>query len=162
MFKDGKKVSKFIEGKVVGVQEFINRDTGEIVEMLVVDKNVLRDRLFHKVWLFELTEVLELIGSKKLVVLSYIIENIDSENKVLLTIDKIVKEAKVSRQTAHDVIKILLKANFLSRIQVGAYRINPEIIAWGNSNRRKNLLIKYEEERVANNINIDEKLNNVA
>ena len=61
-------------------------------------------------------------------------------------------------------MNILLEANFLKRINQGAYQINPEIIFKGNKNTRLNLLTQYnnlDNQENEKELTLQRKLNNI-
>ena len=132
--------------KIVGTQTFINRDTGEILESVVVEKNVDKDFNWHKIWLQDLLNILELIGTKKLVIIKWILNHMnDKDNIVYFTQRALANELKMSLKTINETIKILLEVDFMRKKQNGVYQINPNIIAKGSTGKRMNLLIKYNK-----------------
>ena len=64
--------------KLIGIQEYVNVNTGEIVPMQIVSVEN-RDFNFHKVWLQHLVNSLEGISNQKLRLAFWIIENLDKE-----------------------------------------------------------------------------------
>ena len=146
MQKIKRKTKTIKKQKIVGTQTYINRDTGEIVETTVVEKNIEADYGFFKVWLLDLMNILELIGTKKMKVVNYIFENLKgAENLFIATHEEIAKKLKISRPVVSQTFKILLDANLLVKKQNGVYMINPDIIARVNNPKRMSLLIKYNE-----------------
>ena len=148
---DFKKTRKIKKQKIIGKENFINQETGEIIECVVIEKNVENDFNFHKVWLEDLIGILEIIGTKKLVIVKWILNNFnDKDNIVFFTQRKLVKELGISIKTINETIKLLLENNFMKKIQNGVYMINPDILVKGKTGKRMNLLIQY------NNINGEE------
>jgi len=130
--------------KIIGTQNYINQDSGEIVECLVVEKNVENDFNFHKIWIEDLVSILEIVGSKKLKVVKWILNNFnDKDNTIFFTQQKLSKELNISYPILNETIKILMENNFMSRVQNGVYMLNPNIIVKGKSSKRSNLLVKY-------------------
>jgi len=144
--EETKKIIKTKKQKVIGTQNYINQDTGEIIETLVIEKNVEQDFNFHKVWINDLMNIFELIGTKRIKIINYLLKEVnDKNNIVFFTQRKLSKELDISLVTINETIKILVENNFMKQIQRGVYQINPDIIIKGNSTKRKNLLIKYNE-----------------
>jgi len=129
---------------IVGRQTYINSSTGELVDCLVMEKEVNNDFNFHKVWIDDLINILNLIGGKKLEVFKYLMNEMNpSNNYIVATYEKIKKDTKISYQTIRDTLKVLIETNFLKRVSNGVYMVNPDVIVKGNSNKREALLIKY-------------------
>jgi len=144
--EETKKIIKTKKQKIIGTQNYINQDTGEIVETLVIEKNIEQDFNFHKVWINDLMNIFELIGTKRIKIINYLLKEVnDKNNIVFFTQRKLSKELDISLVTINETIKILVENNFMKQIQRGVYQINPDIIIKGNSTKRKNLLIKYNE-----------------
>ena len=140
-----KKSVKIKKQKIVGKETYINQETGEIKEMLVVDKYVEQDFNFHKIWLTDLLNIIEIIGTKKLKVIKYILNNMNTkDNTIYFTQRGLAKELGLSLQTINDTIKILIESNFMRKIQTGVYQINPDIVVKGSTGKRMNLLIQYK------------------
>lgn len=136
--------------KVIGTQEYINKQTGEIEEMNVISIEE-RDANFHKLWLGHILNNINLIGNQKTKIAFWILDNLDSENKLIMTQQKIVEKTGISYQTVNFTIKTLIKNNFLIKINSGAYRVNPDIIFKGGKTDRMNVLYKYQNEKQKNN-----------
>lgn len=132
--------------KVIGTQEYINKDTGEIVEMNVISITE-RDINFHKIWLGHILQTIELIGNQKMKLAFWILDNLDSENKLILTYRQIAEKSGISYETVARTMQALLEANFLVKINMGAYRVNPDIIFKGGKNKRLSILTQYYDEK---------------
>jgi predicted transcriptional regulator len=140
-----KKVRKKSQ-TIIGSQRYINADTGEILETTVIEKEVERDFNFHKIWLNDLMSVLNLIGGKKLDILKYLLSEMRTQdNTISVTYTKIQEKLKTSRKTIAETMKILQKANFITKVQNGLYMVNPDIIVRGKSGKKDALMIKYVE-----------------
>jgi hypothetical protein len=129
--------------RIIGKQRFINEATGEVIDAIVVEKNVEQDYGWYKVWLLDLLGVLELVGTKKMKVITYILENMRRDNIFIGTHTEIAKKLGISRVVVSQTFKILLDANFLVKRQNGVYMLNPDIVAKVNSHYRASLLVKY-------------------
>jgi len=139
-----KKSKKIKKQKIIGTQEYINKETGEIIETTVIEKNVEQDYNFHKIWLLDLFNILELVGTKKMKVINYLFKIMDTKNNTIsITYKEIQEKLGISKPVIVETFKILLESNFLIKVRPSFYMINPDLIVKGRSNKRINLLIKY-------------------
>lgn len=144
--KKGKthKTSKGPVG-VVGYDEYINARTGEVTEFAVLRmQNV--DYNFEKIWLYKLLEALDLTGSAKVKVLSWMLEHRDSENRIIATQARIAEGAEVSQRTVNKLIRDMMAESLISSIQSGVYRLNPDLIWRGKNHKRMSILMEFARE----------------
>ena len=134
------------KAKVIGTQDYINTATVEHEEMQVISIEE-RDANFHKIWLTHLISGIELIGNQKIKLAFWIIENLDSENKLVMTQRTISEKTKISLQTVSKTIKALVECDFLIKINSGAYRVNPDMLWKGGKDARLNVLFQYTNEK---------------
>jgi len=132
--------------KVIGTETYIKQDTGEIKEMNVISVEE-RDANFHKLWLGHIIQSLDLIGNKKIKVLNFIMNNLNSENYFLMTQQEMEKALGISRKTISDTMKALQESDFLTLVRSGTYRINPDVLFKGGKNNRLSVLIEYHDQR---------------
>ncbi len=132
--------------KVIGTENYIKQDTGEIKEMQVINVEE-RDFNFHKVWLGHIINSIDLIGNQKTKLAFWIIENLNKENQLIMTQRKIAEKTGMSMQTVSLTIKALIESNFLVKINSGAYRVNPNVLFKGGKTDRLNVLIEYSNEK---------------
>jgi hypothetical protein len=134
--------------KIYGEKELIDPATGEVIKTTYIVKKYQGDFNFHKVWLADLLNVLEVVGNKKLKVIRWILSNINNKtNQVIGTHQKIAEKIGVSRVVVSQTFKLLQDADFLVKEQNGVYKINPLILVQGDNKKRQNLLIEYKELR---------------
>jgi len=146
-----KKTIRLKKQKIIGKEKFINVETGEIKECIVVEKNIEQDFNFFKVWLLDLVNILEIVGNKKIKVINYIFNNLNTQKNLFVgTQDQISKEIGVSRVVVNQTFKILIESGLLIKKNNAVYMINPNIIVKGNTNKRLSLLIEYNEIRNKN------------
>jgi hypothetical protein len=137
--------------KVIGKQEYINSQTGEIEEFNVVSIED-RDCNFSKIWIGHIISALDAVGNQKIKVITFILDNMWKQNNLLLmTQREIADKSGVSLQTVNETIRILQEAAFLKG-KTGAYMINPDVLFKGSFNSRMNILLKYYD------IGIEDKL----
>ena len=130
--------------KIVGKQAYIDQETGEMNEVQVIDIEE-RDANFHKIWLSHILNSIDLIGNQKTKLAFWILDNIDSENQLIMTQRKIAKNSGISLYTVSETFKVLMDSNFLQKINSGAYRVNPNILWKGGKSARMNILFKYHQ-----------------
>jgi DNA-binding HxlR family transcriptional regulator len=130
--------------KVVGTEEYLNVRTGQLEEMNVINIEE-RDANFHKLWLGHVIQALDMIGNKKIKVVTYILENLNNENMFIMTQRKMADKIGVSYQTIAETMKALQDADFLKKKQFGVYQVNPNVIFKGQRGARMNVLLRYQE-----------------
>jgi len=142
-----RKSKKIKRMEIKGKQTFIDQN-GQPRDFLVVEKNIEQDFNFHKIWINDLVGILEIIGTKKLSIIKWLLGNMNNtDNTIYFTQRGLSKELKISLPVINETIKLLIENNFMTKIQNGVYRINPDIIVKGGTNKRINLAIIYKEER---------------
>ncbi len=163
--KTTKKTTKKL--KIIGKEEYINKETGELQEMQVI-KMEDRDFNFEKLWLVHILDSLEAVGNKKIKVMNTLLAMKNKDNLIIASQEKIGLIAEVSKPVVNQTISILIESNFLKKVQSGVYMINPDILFKGGRNNRMNILLEYtkndtEETKVSENpdtyIQTDNELN---
>lgn len=130
------------KSKIMGQLELFNPLTGEVVPCHVVQIEE-RDANFHKIWLGHIIQSLDLIGNQKIRLANFILGNLDRENKIIMTQRKMASKSGISYGTVAETLKALQEGNFLTKINSGAYQVNPDIIFKGGSSDRMNILLQY-------------------
>ena len=132
--------------KFIAVREFIDAETGEVVPMQM---NSVEDRdfNFHKVWLRMFVEGLEKIANKKMKLAFWIIDHLDSENKLVYTFRRMAEETGLSIDTVIKTMKALQEDNppFLKKLQSGVYVVNPSILYKGTHKSRMGVVYQFGE-----------------
>ena len=132
--------------KIYGEKELIDPATGEVIKTTYIVKKYKGDFNFHKVWLADLLNVLEVVGNKKLKVIRWILSNINNKtNQIIGTHQKISEKIGVSRVVVSQTFKLLQDADFLVKEQNGVYKINPLILVQGDNKKRQSILVEYKE-----------------
>lgn len=139
--KTTSKKQKFIRSK-----GYIDPETGEVVpfqEVQVED----RDFNFHKVWLEHFLNSLDGISSQKMRLAFWIINNLNSENQLVMTQDKIAELSKMSIATVKRTMKALQESTppFLIKINSGAYQVNPDVVWKGSHKNRMGICFTYQQ-----------------
>ena len=123
-------------------ETYINEATGEKVD---IEKRVINRRGFMITYLDYLLGILDATGSKKGIVIKYILKRMSkSENTLIITENKKEKKTKVSKFTVCETLKTLEKKNIIKR-KKGALMVNPLVLHRGNEGKQKELNRKYME-----------------
>lgn len=152
--KDTHKIQPDIE---LSTDSFMNTKTGEIVTastftMRSVDFN------FEKIWLFHLADAYDLIGGKSIEILNFLLKNRNSENLTICTQRGIANSLNISLDTVVRVMTKLKDKDVISMHQQGVYRINPDIIFKGSSDKRMRILFEYRKEKESEKISENQPL----
>lgn len=145
--------------RVVGTQKFVNVQTGEVEDFQVTSVEE-RDFNFHKVWMKNFINTLEIVGNQKSKLCFWIIDNLNKENQLCMTYRQIAEKTKISLDTVRVTMKLLLEADFLRRINQGCYVVNPDVIFKGSRTGRLNVLNTYTdiEKSEASEVSVDDKI----
>ncbi|ECL0903664.1 replication/maintenance protein RepL [Campylobacter jejuni] len=136
-----------IKTNYIGRRTFVDRDTGEVIELEYVEKKVSHTlpKGWRRVYLEHFMEVLTSLYSsaKKIDVVEYILENLNSENQLTLTQEQVMKATKVSRQTIVDTYKHLIEMDFMKK-KGSVYVVNPKYVcAFGSDKKNRTIAINY-------------------
>lgn len=125
----------------------INPETGEQLgepeEVNVLVKKMRRGG-FAITYLSELVKLIDTIGNKKMKVVRYILQNMDSANKLTETTEEIARHCAVSRSVVSETLKLLDDVGFIAR-KTGVVMLSPKIVHKGNAKRERYLMTKFEE-----------------
>lgn len=145
--------------KIVGTQQFINVKTGEVEDFQVTSIEE-RDFNFHKVWMKNFINTLDLVGNQKTKLCFWIIDNLDKENQLCMTYRQISEKTNISLETVRITMKLLLEADFLRKINMGCYVVNPDILYKGSRSGRLNVLNTYTdiEKHEVSEMSVNDKI----
>ena len=113
---------------------------GEEIPVIMIDVNNAENHSMKKLWYLMLSEQCGFNkGSQKEKVVHWIIDNLDSEDRINVTQREIADTLKVSIVTETETMAVLQKGEtpFLVRLYSGAYKINPQIAYKGTETSRK-------------------------
>ena len=107
-----------------------------------------RDFNFHKVWLKNLIMSLDGISNQRLKLAFWILDHLDSENKLVMTQRAMAQKSGMSLDTVMKTMKALQSGSpaFLQKINNGAYRVNPNVIWKGSFDKRMGICFNYGRE----------------
>jgi DNA-binding HxlR family transcriptional regulator len=129
-----------------GTTQMIDPSSGELktvqhYEVKDVDIN------WNKVWLGHMLDVLDMVGNKKMQVLSWLLENRDLKtNEIVATQQEIMDELNFSKQTISDTFKALQSQKVIVKIRNGKYQLSPDFIWKGDGDNRMDILLTYKKE----------------
>jgi len=127
-----------------GKSVWVNKETGEEIVTDEVIKKTPRNG-FMITYLTAIIQLIDTLGNKKMQVVKYILNNMDkSTNTLIMTTRELAKKSDVSLQTVVDTLKILERAQIITR-KTGAIMIHPQLIHRGNQGKEQYLLARFEE-----------------
>lgn len=140
-----KAVVKRKKGMAIGTIERMNPDSGEIETYTVIDKNVEKDFNFHKIWLMDVLNILNSFGTAKIRVITYLLSQMrNADNYISVgTYREIASDTGISYPSIQKTMAELLEASVIKKVRTGTFQFNPDIIMQGDSDKRRNLLIRY-------------------
>lgn len=143
--------------RLVGLTEVYDKDGNPIPSQIIKIED--RDFNFHKVWLQHLILSFEGITNQRLKLAFWILDNLDTENQLVMTQRKIAEKSGMSLATVMRTMTELQKGKlpFLQKINSGAYRVNPAVIWKGSYHKRMSVLFDYTESAKENNKDNDSK-----
>lgn len=138
-----------VTGRIIGTKQYVDVETGEVIDAVNMVKTIDSDRGFHKVWLYDLMDIITEIGSKKIQVVEYLLQNLNSSNNsISITIREIAMDLKISSKTVNETLLALIKANFIRRVRNGYYLVNPNVLIQGNPAKRQRVMLEYREATI--------------
>lgn len=150
------KQKTIVEIKEEKFYQEVNPDTGELVGD-VISANVIVKQIprtgFAITYLASIINMIESIGNKKMQVVKYILQNMDSNNKLSETVREISAGSGCSLQTVHETLSLLEDCGVIAR-KVGTVMLSPKLIHKGNAQKERYLMTRFIEIQKAEN---DEK-----
>lgn len=126
----------------VGVDEWVNKRTGEIVVADQVIKKVPRNG-FEITYLGYFVELFDKLGGKKYQVFKYILKNKSSDNTLIITTRELAKKTNTSTKTVQETLNAMREANLIEK-RTGAIMLNPKIAHRGTKDKERFLLQRFE------------------
>lgn len=131
----------------------VNPETGELIGDVkgvdVVIKEIPRVG-FAITYLATIVQMIESIGNKKMQVVKYILQNMDSNNKLSETVREIANGSGCSLQTVNDTLKILEDCQIIAR-KTGTVMLSPKLAHKGNAQKERFLMTKFFEIQTSEN-----------
>ncbi|HED4594487.1 TPA: replication/maintenance protein RepL [Campylobacter jejuni] len=144
---DSPRKSSGIKTTYVGHRTFVDRDTGEVIELEYVEKKVSHTlpKGWKRVYLENFMEILTGLYSsgKKLDIIEFILENLNSENQLTLTQAQVMKKLGVSSKTIVETYKYLVDMDFMKK-KGSVFVVNPKYVcAFGSDKKNRTIAINY-------------------
>ena len=138
--------------RVSRVTAMIDKETGEEIPVVQVNQEMEdRDFNFHKLWFGHFIQSLDSITNKRLKLAFWIIDHLDSNNKLIMSTSEIAEETGISLRTVKATIKTLQEGDvpFLKKIGKGggAYMVNPAIVFKGAAGKRMAVMYDYSHAK---------------
>ncbi|EEQ9300826.1 replication/maintenance protein [Escherichia coli] len=130
--------------KIVGKKQYLDPTTGEVSDFQVINIEE-RDANFHKIWLSNVIQSLDLIGNQKIRFAFWLMDQANKDNEITLTLRQMSELSKISLETVRLTVKSLIESDFLRRKNMGVYQINPNSIFKGGNGERLNVLFSYQK-----------------
>ena len=125
-----------------GTQRYINAESGESVEMNVVEVRD-GDNNFQKFWVANILAAVEALSSKKLKLVLYLIEkSAKNQNTIIATVAQIAQESNMSVPTVTRTLKVLEECDVIKR-KPGVIWMNPDVVYKGSASGRVDVLMRY-------------------
>lgn len=148
-----KKQPQILQIKEQEYYQRINPDTGEVIgDIIVADVAVKEVRRvgFAITYLSTIVQLIDNVGNKKMQVVKYVLQKMDTNNILLETVREISKNCKVSLQTVNETLRLLESAGIIAR-KTGAVMLSPKLIHKGNAKRERYLMTKFTEIKTSDN-----------
>ncbi len=126
------------------IHTWTNNVTGEVVEATEISKKVGRQG-FMITYLSAIITMIDSLGTKKMKVVKYILENMDKSNNLLIiTSRELAEKTETSLKTVTDTLKSLEDSNIITR-KVGIIMISPYLIHKGNEGKERVLMTRFND-----------------
>ncbi len=133
-----------------GSETYVKKNTGEEIEVPTVYQEST-DSNFEKIWLAHILTSLNMLGNKKIKILSYLFQNrIVSHNIVPKTLQEIAKETGISYVTVSETIQLLAKAGLITR-KIGMIYLSPGMIFKGTHDNRMRVMFEFRKVKAEEN-----------
>lgn len=122
-------------------------DTGEIFEIDYIKKTTDRQLKggWRRVYLGDFLDILLEVGNSKIKVLEYILNNLDSNNKLTMSMRQVSERVGISYKTTYDTFKILAEKGLIRKIDT-VWVVMPSFVAtFGSDAKNARLLTEYSE-----------------
>jgi hypothetical protein len=140
-----------------GLKTVIDQDTG--AERRVTNFEIKDiDFNWNKIWLGHLLDCLEVIGNKKIQIMTWLLENRnEKDNLIYATQRMIALETGASLPTVTETLTLMQDQNVLDKKRNGVYQLNPNLIFQGNSEQRMDILLSYKKTNTIDGKSKEEK-----
>lgn len=128
-----------------GREVWVNQTTGEIREVDAFERQVGRNEPFMIAYMGEIINMIETLGTRKMLVVKYILKEMCKTNNTLVaTVREIATALGMSTKTVNDTLKLLENANIIRR-KTGAIMLSPHFMNNWKPGKEASMMIKYME-----------------
>lgn len=149
-----KKQPQLLQIKDQEYYQQINPDTGEIIGDVIVADVAIKEvpRVgFAITYLSTIVQLIDNVGNKKMQVVKYVLQKMDSNNILIETVREIAKNAGVSLQTVHSTLQILEGAGIIAR-KSGVIMLSPKLAHKGNAKKERYLMTRFYQIKTDNEV----------
>ena len=149
-----KKQPQLLQIKEQEYYQQINPDTGEIIGDVIVADVAIKEvpRVgFAITYLATIVQLIDNVGNKKMQVVKYILQKMDSNNILIETVREIAKNAGVSLQTVNATLQILEGAGIIAR-KSGVIMLSPKLAHKGNAKKERYLMTRFYQIKTDNEV----------
>lgn len=129
-------------------------ENGNVIDKQVKAVDVLVKEVprvgFAITYLSTIINMIDTIGNKKMQVVKYVLQKMDSNNKLSETVREIAAGSGCSLQTVQETLKLLEECGIVAR-KTGTVMLSPKLAHKGNARREKFLMTKFIEIQGAEN-----------
>ena len=132
-------------GKIVGVEKYIDSETGQVKDFWVIE-NEVKDKDFVKVWVSKLITLIEEHDTNEKSLSHYLLvllEYMDEKNRIILSdlvYQELMEKLKVQKKTIQNILSRLQNYRIVVKLLRGVYVVNPEIASIVRREEREKLL----------------------
>lgn len=130
-----------------GKRQVKDLQTGEVFEIDYIKKTTDRQLKggWRRVYLADFLEILLEVGNSKIKVLEFILNNLDSNNKLTMSIRKVSERVGISYKTTYDTFKILAEKGLIRKLDT-VWVVMPSFVStFGSDAKNARLLTEYSE-----------------
>lgn len=141
--------------KYMGSKELVDPKTGEVIQCDLIQQDVNGRRNFYIAYMYNVLKLFDVLGGQKFKVVEFIINNMNSDNQVLMTIKELSDKSEISLSTVKRTIKLLEENNLLVR-KTGVIMLNPKLFNNKKNYQEQYMLVKYNQ--IKNESNNDSQI----
>lgn len=138
--------------KYMGSKELVDPRTGEVIQCDLIQQDVDGRRNFYIAYMYNVLKLFDVLGGQKFKVVEFIINNMNSDNQVLMTIKELSDKSGISLSTVKRTIKLLEENNLLVR-KIGVIMLNPKLFNNKKNYQEQYMLVKYNQIKNESNNN---------
>ena len=141
--------------KYMGSKELVDPKTGEVIQCDLIQQDVNGRRNFYIAYMYNVLKLFNVLGGQKFKVVEFIINNMNSDNQVLMTIKEFSDKSGISLSTVKRTIKLLEENNLVVR-KTGVIMLNPKLFNNKKNYQEQYMLVKYNQ--IKNESNNDNQI----